>query len=56
MYVTKSFVLLMVYFDLVRGARSFAKYFDVLYVAVPMLEIIGRIGSWFTSVHPSATL
>ena len=41
----KSLVLSTVYSDLVSGDNSFARYLDVLYVAVPMFEIIGRIGS-----------
>ena len=40
----KSLVLLMVYFDFVNGASNFARYLDVLYVAVPMFEMIGVLG------------
>ena len=39
----KSLVLSTVYLDFVRGARSFAMYFEALYVAVPMFDMIGRI-------------
>ena len=40
MYLTNSFVLLIVNSDLYDGANKLAKYFAVLYVAVPMLHTI----------------
>ena len=39
-------VLSTVYSDVARGARSFAKYLDVLYVAVPMFDTIGLLVMW----------
>ena len=41
MYLTNSFVLLIVNSDLYNGANKLAKYFAVLYVAMPMLHTIG---------------
>ena len=41
MYLTNCFVLLIVNSDLYNGANKLAKYFAVLYVAVPMLHTIG---------------
>jgi hypothetical protein len=41
----KDRVLSTVYSDVARGAKSFSKYLDVLYVAVPMFDTIGRIGN-----------
>ena len=46
----KLLVLLKVYSDVLRGDKSFAKYFASLYDAVLMLEIIGRIGSSSTAL------
>ena len=41
MYLTNSFVLLIVNSDLYNGANKLAKYFAVLYVAVAMFHTIG---------------
>ena len=48
--VIKSLVLLIVYSDVLRGDKSFAKYFASWYDAVLRLEIIGRIGSSSTAL------
>ena len=42
MYLTKSFVLLIVISDLHNGANKLVKYFAVSYVAVPILDTIGH--------------
>ena len=44
MYLTNSFVLVIVYFDFPNGANKLAKYFANSYVAVPILDIIGLSG------------
>ena len=41
MYLTNSLVFLIVNSDLLNGANKLAKYFAVLYVAVPMLDTVG---------------
>ena len=46
----KSGVLIIVQSDLPNGANKFAKYFAVLYVAIPTLKIIGLN---VNSFHPS---
>ena len=51
-----SAVLIIEYSDFVRGANNFAKYCDVLYVAVPIFDIIGLIGSLLISLHPGSIL
>ena len=49
MYLTNSFVLVIVYFDFPNGANKLAKYFAVSYVAVPILDILGYSGKSSTS-------
>ena len=51
-----SAVLLIEYSDFVKGANNFAKCCDVLYVAVPIFDIIGLIGNLLMSLHPGSTL